>query len=100
MCRDGTRIFINLLKYTRHNNCNLLGFTVFVEGERAINGHSFSVHSYATPTKCDFCSRYMLGLIRQGLKCKGILIKFCIFINEILTKFCHNFNVFSNFCLP
>ena len=43
----------------------------FVEGERSLNGHIFHSHTYGTPTRCDFCRKYMLGFIRQGLKCKS-----------------------------
>lgn len=40
-------------------------------GDRTVNGHYFKIHSYATPMKCDFCSKFMLGFIRQGMKCES-----------------------------
>ncbi|KAL4707363.1 hypothetical protein ACJJTC_005292 [Scirpophaga incertulas] len=33
--------------------------------------HSLAVHSYKTPTFCDFCGEMLFGLVRQGLKCEG-----------------------------
>jgi hypothetical protein len=39
--------------------------------EIRLNGHVFTVNSYATLTRCDNCTRYMLGLFRQGMKCNG-----------------------------
>ena len=46
---------------------------VYVGGaERSLNGHTFQVHTFATPSRCDFCSRFMLGFLRQGLKCKSM----------------------------
>lgn len=33
--------------------------------------HALSVHSYKTPTFCDFCGEMLFGLVRQGLKCDG-----------------------------
>ncbi|CAL8111585.1 unnamed protein product [Orchesella dallaii] len=36
-----------------------------------IRPHALSVHSYKTPTFCDFCGEMLFGLVRQGLKCEG-----------------------------
>ncbi|XP_063627786.1 serine/threonine-protein kinase D1 [Cydia splendana] len=33
--------------------------------------HMLSVHSYKSPTFCDFCGEMLFGLVRQGLKCEG-----------------------------
>ncbi|XP_063831177.1 serine/threonine-protein kinase D1 [Ostrinia nubilalis] len=33
--------------------------------------HALAVHSYKTPTFCDFCGEMLFGLVRQGLKCEG-----------------------------
>lgn len=33
--------------------------------------HSLMVHSYKSPTFCDFCGEMLFGLVRQGLKCEG-----------------------------
>lgn len=33
--------------------------------------HNLSVHSYKSPTFCDFCGEMLFGLVRQGLKCDG-----------------------------
>ncbi|CAH1099455.1 unnamed protein product [Psylliodes chrysocephalus] len=36
-----------------------------------VKPHALSVHSYKTPTFCDFCGEMLFGLVRQGLKCEG-----------------------------
>ncbi|XP_046804771.1 serine/threonine-protein kinase D3 isoform X1 [Lucilia cuprina] len=33
--------------------------------------HNLNVHSYKSPTFCDFCGEMLFGLVRQGLKCDG-----------------------------
>ncbi|KRZ24040.1 Serine/threonine-protein kinase dkf-2, partial [Trichinella pseudospiralis] len=33
--------------------------------------HSLYVHSYRTPTFCDFCGEMLFGLVKQGLKCNA-----------------------------
>ena len=33
--------------------------------------HTLFVHSYKTPTFCDFCGEMLFGLVKQGLKCQG-----------------------------
>lgn len=38
--------------------------------------HSLSVHSYKTPTFCDFCGEMLFGLVRQGLKCDACGLSF------------------------
>lgn len=32
--------------------------------------HTLQVHSYKSPTFCDFCGEMLFGLVRQGLKCE------------------------------
>uniref|UniRef100_A0A0N5BBM6 protein kinase C n=1 Tax=Strongyloides papillosus TaxID=174720 RepID=A0A0N5BBM6_STREA len=36
-----------------------------------IHPHTLYVHSYKTPTFCDFCGELLFGLVKQGLKCEG-----------------------------
>ncbi|XP_070578611.1 serine/threonine-protein kinase D3-like isoform X2 [Ptychodera flava] len=36
-----------------------------------IRPHTLFVHSYKSPTFCDFCGEMLFGLVRQGLKCDG-----------------------------
>ncbi|KAL4134739.1 hypothetical protein QTP88_006459 [Uroleucon formosanum] len=36
-----------------------------------IKPHSLTVHSYKTPTFCDYCGQMLFGIVRQGLKCSG-----------------------------
>ncbi|XP_069976197.1 serine/threonine-protein kinase D3, partial [Penaeus vannamei] len=38
--------------------------------EVQIRPHMLYVHSYKTPTFCDFCGEMLWGLVRQGLKCE------------------------------
>lgn len=43
-----------------------------------VRPHALSVHSYKTPTFCDFCGEMLFGLVRQGLKCDGKLYVFVL----------------------
>lgn len=36
-----------------------------------VRSHALVVHSYKTPTFCDYCGEMLFGLVRQGLKCDG-----------------------------
>lgn len=44
--------------------------------EVQIRPHMLYVHSYKTPTFCDFCGEMLWGLVRQGLKCEGCGLNF------------------------
>merc|ERR1719348_313496 len=35
-----------------------------------IRPHSLAIHSYKTPTFCDFCGEMLFGMFKQGLKCE------------------------------
>ncbi len=50
----------------------VLSATATVE-DRQIRPHTLYVHSYKSPTFCDFCGQMLFGLVRQGLKCHGKL---------------------------
>lgn len=39
-----------------------------------VRPHMVSVHSYKTPTFCDFCGEMLFGLVKQGVKCEGTLL--------------------------
>lgn len=39
--------------------------------DNSIRPHMLNVHSYKSPTFCDFCGVMLFGLVRQGLKCEG-----------------------------
>jgi len=47
-----------------------------------IRPHSLSIHSYKTPTFCDFCGEMLFGMFKQGLKCELCGLNFhkrCVF---------------------
>merc|ERR1711971_1103752 len=47
-----------------------------------IRPHSLSIHSYKTPTFCDFCGEMLFGMFKQGLKCEFCGMNFhkrCVF---------------------
>merc|ERR1719244_2598533 len=47
-----------------------------------IRPHSLSIHSYKTPTFCDFCGEMLFGMFKQGLKCEFCGLNFhkrCVF---------------------
>ncbi|XP_037046923.1 serine/threonine-protein kinase D3 isoform X2 [Bradysia coprophila] len=41
-----------------------------------IRPHALVVHSYKTPTFCDYCGEMLFGLVRQGLKCEGCSLNY------------------------
>lgn len=41
-----------------------------VGGDTLVGGHNFKDHSF-TAQWCDVCGRFLWGLIKQGMKCKG-----------------------------
>lgn len=41
--------------------------------EVRIRPHSLVVYSYRMPTFCHYCGEMLWGLVRQGLKCDGML---------------------------
>ena len=47
--------------------------------DKHVNGHSFKTHSYSMPTWCDKCGKFLWGLVRQGVQCKGCNIA-CIVV--------------------
>ncbi|KAJ7376282.1 hypothetical protein OS493_035643 [Desmophyllum pertusum] len=54
----------------RHNRIQLKSSAKVPEDETIIQAHQLSVHSYKSPTFCDFCGQMLFGLVRQGLKCE------------------------------
>ena len=39
--------------------------------DKFVGGHHFKTNSFTAARWCDVCGRYMWGLVRQGMKCKG-----------------------------
>lgn len=37
--------------------------------------HTFVVHNYTRPTVCQYCKKLLRGLFRQGLQCKGKILR-------------------------
>jgi len=47
-----------------------------------IRPHSLAIHSYKTPTFCDFCGEMLFGMFKQGLKCEFCSLNYhkrCVF---------------------
>lgn len=40
-------------------------------GDNRIGGHHFKSHTYTSRKWCDVCTRFLWGLIKQGMKCKA-----------------------------
>ncbi|VDP11401.1 unnamed protein product [Onchocerca flexuosa] len=38
--------------------------------------HALYVHSYKSPTFCDFCGELLFGLVKQGLRCQGCKLNY------------------------
>lgn len=51
--------------------CLIFFIVNLTDTNRIVKPHALSVHSYRTPTFCDFCGEMLFGLVRQGLKCDG-----------------------------
>ena len=41
------------------------------EATDKLKPHTLHVHSYKTPTFCDYCGQMLFGLVRQGFRCDG-----------------------------
>uniref|UniRef100_A0AC35TUZ9 Protein kinase C n=1 Tax=Rhabditophanes sp. KR3021 TaxID=114890 RepID=A0AC35TUZ9_9BILA len=41
-----------------------------------VHPHTLFVHSYKTPTFCDFCGELLFGLVKQGLKCNNCRLNY------------------------
>ena len=48
-------------------------YTSCTGGDKYVGGHHFKMDSLTAPRWCDVCGRFMWGLVRQGMKCKGRL---------------------------
>ena len=54
-----------------HENC-VVEIVMSANAEEAVDKvspHVLNVHSYKSPTFCDYCGQMLFGLVRQGLQC-------------------------------
>lgn len=66
-------LYYKLLQICLNLYCVCLGQLLSDEYETSvIKPHTLAVHSYKTPTFCDYCGQMLFGIVRQGLKCSGI----------------------------
>lgn len=41
------------------------------QGSGGATSHEMMIRSFDVPTKCDHCTSFMQGQVRQGMTCKG-----------------------------
>ena len=44
---------------------------VLLQGSGSASSHEMVIRSFDVPTKCDHCTSFMQGQVRQGMTCKG-----------------------------
>jgi len=68
------------------NNYNSNNFTASSKQEydEDICPHTLHVHSYKSPTFCDYCGVMLVGLVRQGLKCDGMSFSTVLYMSMLL----------------
>ena len=58
----------------------LMRYTVYIhvrmcvlqqQGSGGATSHEMMIRSFDVPTKCDHCTSFMQGQVRQGMTCKG-----------------------------
>lgn len=79
--RDFHKLISEILQYRSTNvlqplqNCDeitngtVIEVVVSSRNERPEHPHVVNVHSYLSPTFCDYCGEILVGLAKQGLKC-------------------------------
>lgn len=71
---SSTNILEKLTSVEQLNEASVIEVVVSAkvpEDETIIRPHLLTVHSYRSPTFCDFCGQMLFGLVKQGLKCEG-----------------------------
>lgn len=59
-----------------------------------VHPHTLFVHSYKSPTFCDFCGEMLFGLVKQGLKCQGIYNMYIFISNRALNTNVYLYNMY------
>uniref|UniRef100_A0A0N5AVZ6 protein kinase C n=1 Tax=Syphacia muris TaxID=451379 RepID=A0A0N5AVZ6_9BILA len=67
---SSSTILQHLTNLTQLENGNIVEIVIIDRSEKASRPHVLSVTSYKTPTFCDYCGEFLVGLIRQGLQCE------------------------------
>ena len=44
---------------------------MLLQGSGGTTSHEMVIRSFDVPTKCDHCTSFMQGQVRQGMTCKG-----------------------------
>lgn len=58
------------------NNGSVVEVVLSSKNERPTRPHILSVHSYRSPTFCDYCGEILVGLVRQGFRCSKCQLNF------------------------
>ena len=62
---------IVLMRYTVYTYVCVCPTYVLQQGSGGATSHEMMIRSFDVPTKCDHCTSFMQGQVRQGMTCKG-----------------------------
>jgi len=52
--------------------------------------HRFEEKSYRQPTFCDYCGKLLIGIMKQGMQCKGCKINIHFKCKELMNNSCYD----------